>query len=280
MSIFLCSISNVSSGNCPEDCAYCTQSVHHKTKVETYKFKPLETIIKEAKYLKTFGMLGFCLVTSGRSLDDAKLDYIARVSYALKKEDLDLHLIACCGSASLESLKYLKDHGVDSYNHNLETAQSFFPRICSTHTWEERYQTCEDSLRAGLGLCCGGIYGLGESFSQRIEFLKALRELSPHTISLNFYMPNPALPIATKVMSRQEALECVVLTHEFLPNSRLMISGGRESVFGEDQEELFRYGVNAIVLGNYLTTKGQTPARDIDMLKAYGLDIAASCHAM
>lgn len=278
MSIFLCSISNVLSGNCAEDCAYCTQSVHYKTNVPTYKFKPLETVLKEAVFLHGFGTLGFCLVTSGRGLDSQKAEYIAKVSSALKALNLGLHIIACCGEADTQSLKFLKANGVDSYNHNLETAQSFFSNICSTHNWTDRFQTCENTLRAGLGLCCGGIYGLGESFSQRVEFLYSLKSLNPHTVSLNFFIPNDALPIDMPVMEQKEALECIVMTKELLPNSRIMISGGRERVFGENQKNLFKYGVNAMVLGNYLTSQGASPQKDIDMLKEYGLKIATECH--
>lgn len=278
MSIFLCSISNVLSGNCAEDCAYCTQSAHYKTNIETYKFKPLEVVLKEATFLHSFGALGFCLVTAGLGLDDEKLQYISRVSRAIKKLDLGLHIIACCGEADVQSLKFLKENGVDSYNHNLETSQSFFSNICSTHNWEDRFRTCENTLRAGLGLCCGGIYGLGETFSQRVEFLYALKSLNPHTISLNFFIPNEALPIDMPVMSEKEALECIVMTKEFLPNSRLMISGGRERVFGKNQRSIFKYGVNAMVLGNYLTSSGVSPKKDIDMLKEYGLPIATLCH--
>lgn len=276
--IFLCSISNVSSGNCSEDCKYCTQSVFYQTDIQRYKFKPIETIIQEARILKNYGMLGFCLVTSGRELDSQKCDYIARVSRELKKEISDIHLIACCGRADTDSLKFLKQSGVDSYNHNLETAQSFFGEICSTHTWEERYETCENTLKASLGLCSGGIFGLGESWEQRMEFLQSLKSLEPHSVPINFFIPNPALPINQDILSQDEALECIVLAKEYLPSVRLMIAGGREIVFGEEQEKLYENGVNAIVLGDYLTTKGRTPKEDIEELLSYGLSIAKTCH--
>lgn len=276
--IFLCSISNVSSGNCSEDCAYCTQSVYYKTGVQTYKYKPIENIIIEARVLKKYGMLGFCLVTSGRELDSEKCEYIAKAATALKNDGLDLHIIACCGRANEDSLKFLKKHSVDSYNHNLETAQSFFPKICSTHTWEERYETCENSLKAGLGLCAGGIFGLGESWEQRMEFLDSLRSLKPHSSPINFFIHHPALPITESRISRDEALECIAMAREYLPTTRLMIAGGRELIFGENQKDLYESGIDAIVLGNYLTTKGRTPKNDRDELLSYGLSIATSCH--
>lgn len=271
--IFLCSISNVSSGGCSEDCSYCTQSARYDTGVPRYKYKDIQEVIKEAKELKKYGMVGFCLVTSGRGLDEKKCEYIASLAMGLKKEISDIHLIACCGRADLDKLKYLKKSGIDSYNHNLETAQSFFSQICTTHTWEERFETCENVLRADLGLCSGGIFGLGEGWNHRIELLKALRELSPHSMPINFFIPNPNLPIKQEKMSVQEALECITLSREYLPHARLMIAGGREVVFGENQKCMFDSGIDAIVLGNYLTTTGESPKRDLDMLKSYGLGV-------
>lgn len=271
--IFLCSISNVSSGGCSEDCAYCTQSARHDTGVARYKYKDIQEVIKEAKELKKYGMVGFCLVTSGRGLDEKKCEYIASLAEGIKKEISDIHLIACCGRADLDKLKYLKKSGIDSYNHNLETSQKFFSKICSTHTWEERFETCENALRADLGLCSGGIFGLGEGWEDRIELLKSLRELSPHSMPINFFIPNPNLPIKQEKMSVEEALECITLSREYLPNARLMIAGGREVVFGEEQKCMFDSGIDAIVLGNYLTTAGESPKRDLDMLKSYGLGV-------
>lgn len=271
--IFLCSISNVSSGGCSEDCAYCTQSAHYKTGVAHYKYKPVKEVVAQAKELKKYGMVGFCLVTSGRGLDSKKCEYIASLALEIKKEISDLHLIACCGRADENSLKYLKQSGIDTYNHNLETAQSFFSKICTTHSWEERFETCENTLRVGLGLCSGGIFGLGEEIGHRIEFLKALRSLSPHSMPINFFIPNPHLPIKKGVLSKEEALECILLSKEYLPHARLMVAGGRERVFGEDQKEMFDLGINAIVLGNYLTTSGESPQGDLEMLDRYGLEV-------
>ncbi|BDQ27807.1 biotin synthase [Helicobacter heilmannii] len=275
--IFLCSISNVSSGDCPEDCAYCTQSGHHQGKIRRYKYKKSEEVLEEAKYLHSLGALGFCLVTSGRGLDDQKCAYIANLAQSIKKEVPHLHLIACCGRADIESLKHLKQHGVDSYNHNLETSQKFFPNICTTHTWEERFETCENALRAGLLLCSGGIFGLGESFNDRIDLLRTLQSLTPATTPVNFFIPSPTLPIKEKIMGAEEALECLALAKEFLPKTKLMVAGGREVVFGEKQREIFDCGVDAIVLGDYLTAKGDAPKKDLEMLANYGFAIATSC---
>ena len=276
--IFLCSICNVTSGNCAEDCKYCTQSSHYHTNSPTYKNKPIDSILQEARSLKEYGALGFCLVTSGRGLDSKKCEYIAQAARAIKEADLGLHIIACCGRADLDSLKYLKANGVDSYNHNLETSKNFFPHICSTHTWTERFETCENALKAELGLCSGGIFGLGESWEDRIDMLKMLQILTPHSSPINFYIANPNLPIDVPKLSKEEALDCVALAREFLPKTRLMIAGGREHIFGEDQKSLFECGINAVVLGDYLTTKGEAPKKDVERILSYGYVAASSFH--
>ena len=271
--IYLCSISNVSSGACAEDCAYCTQSARYHTNAPVYRNKPQNIVLEEARRLSLLGASGFCLVTSGRGLDDKKCDYIASLAKALKSALPKMLLIACCGEADEASLRYLKKSGIDSYNHNLETAESHFGRICSTHSFASRYQTCQNALRAGLNLCSGGIFGIGESFAQRLEFLKALRSLSPHSTPLNFFIANENLPIKTPRLSREEALECIVLAREMLPEAILMLAGGREVVFGENQREIFECGIDSIVLGDYLTVGGELPHKDIAMLGGYGLKI-------
>ena len=271
--VFLCSISNVTSGACKEDCAYCTQSLKYNTNVAVYKNKPKEQVLEEAKGLAKFGASGFCLVTSGLGLDSNKCEYIANLALSIKKELPQMLLIACCGKADKESLKYLKKSGIDSYNHNLETAKSYFNSICTTHSFDCRVETCQNALSAGLKLCSGGIFGLGESIEQRIELLKSLKELNPHSSPINFYIPNPALPIKEKVLDRDEALECIILAREILSDSILMLAGGREVVFRENQREIFDYGIDSIVLGNYLTTNGEIPNKDLAMLQKYNLKI-------
>ncbi len=139
--IFLCSICNVSSGSCAEDCAYCTQSAKYNAEIDKYKYKPIPQILEEAKRASKNGALGFCLVTSGRTLDSKRTEYIAEAARAIVKEGLHLHLIGCNGIADVESLVELKNAGIASYNHNLETSQNFFSNICTTHSVEERFQT-------------------------------------------------------------------------------------------------------------------------------------------
>jgi biotin synthase len=275
--IFLCSICNVSQGACAEDCAYCTQAARHKTGVAVYREKPLDEIMREAEYFSKVGALGFCFVTAGRSLDDAKAEYIARAARAVREKH-DFHLIACCGSADREALAHIHAAGIDSYNHNLETSRDFFPNVCTTHTWDERYATCQAAASVGMSLCVGGVMGLGESWEDREEFYRAVASLNPFTSPVNFYIPHAALPIKQSVMEREEALECIRLARRHLPNARLMMAGGREAVFGAEQKEIFEAGIDALIVGGYLTTEQIEANKEIEMIKNYGMQIATSCH--
>ncbi|MBZ7939522.1 biotin synthase [Campylobacter sp. W0014] len=278
MQIMLCAISNIASGNCSEDCKYCTQSAYVKTDIQKYRRKEISQIILEAKIAKKNEALGFCLVTAGLGLDDEKLEYVCEAAMAVKKEVPDLLLIACNGMASVEQLKELKKAGIFSYNHNLETSKEFFPQICTTHTWESRFQTNLNAKEAGLMLCCGGIYGMGESFEDRISLRKSLQELQPFSSPINFFIANDNLNLKAPKLDADEALKIISDTKEALPQTVIMIAGGREIVLGERQYEIFKAGAGAIVIGDYLTTKGEEPSRDIVELKKMGFTFASQCH--
>ncbi|WP_457603256.1 biotin synthase [Nitratifractor sp.] len=278
--IFLCAINNVLSGSCAEDCKFCTQSARYKAKIERYSFKDPETVLSEARQAHSQGARGYCLVTAGLGLDDAKTEYIARTARLLSKALPDLRLIACNGTATAEQLRYLKAHGIQSYNHNLETSRRYYPHICTTHGWEERYATCEAVKSAGLSLCSGGIFGMGERLQDRLDLLESLAQLHPDSVALNFYLPNPALPIPKRTLGRSEALEIVRTAARKMPQlSILMVAAGREALFSGREKELFDAGANAIVLGNYLTAEGEAPDRDRRRLEELGYTVAESCHA-
>lgn len=213
-------------------------------------------------------------MTAGQKLDEAKLTYVSALAHELRKRFPDLLLIACCGIADKESLRELKRAGIDVYNHNLETAESFYPTICTTMDWRARYATCEHAKSEGLMLCSGGIFGLGERESERESLLESLATLQPCSVPINFFTPHAALPIQQPVVSRSEAESCIRLAREKLPQSMLMIAGGREAVLGEDHDALFDWGVNAVVIGHYLTTEGRSPADDLAMLERLGLQAA------
>jgi biotin synthase len=277
--IFLCAINNILSGTCKEDCKFCTQSVRYHADIERYNYKSIDKIIDEAKQAKSNGALGYCLVTAGKGLDDKKVDFVARIAQAIKKEVKDLNLIACNGTATLEQLKFLKEHGIDSYNHNLETSKAYYETICTTHSWDERYQTCLNVKEIGLQLCCGGIWGMGESDEDRETLLQAIVSLNPESTPLNFYIPNPALPIKSRNIDKIEALKIIKRARKLLGDDKLlMVAGGRELIFGGDEKEMFDAGVNSIVIGNYLTTTGDAPLKDITMLEKIDYKVATSCN--
>lgn len=277
--IFLCAINNILSGTCAEDCAFCTQSVRYHADIERYNYKPIEQIVSEAKLAKEAGALGYCLVTAGKGLDDKKTEYIAAAAKSIKKEIDGLRLIGCNGIANIEQLHYLKESGLDSYNHNLETSPSYYQKICTTHSWEDRYETCQNVKSVGLSLCTGGIFGMGESYEDRAYLINAILSLQPDTVPLNFYHPNPALPIKSRNITLDEAVKIISQIHNGLgENKILMIAGGRELLFGGNEKTMFDAGANAIVLGDYLTTQGVEPRNDIEMLDKLGLKIATICH--
>jgi len=276
--IFLCAINNVLSGSCNEDCRFCTQSVRYRAEIERYSFKDPERVLAEAREARANGALGYCLVTAGKGLDDRRTEYVADLAARIRKEIPQLRLIACNGTATREQLRYLKEHGIESYNHNLETSRRYYPEICSTHSWEERYTTCEAVKSEGLSLCCGGIFGMGEELEDRESLLESIASLEPESVPLNFYIPNPALPIPERTIDRAGAVEVIRRAHKRMPGLQiLMVAGGREQLFGGYEAELFDAGANAIVIGNYLTTKGEAPDRDRRRLEELGYRIAAQC---
>lgn len=273
--IFLCSICNINSGTCNEDCKFCSQSVKYKADIERYKQKPIDQILGEARKLESLGALGFCLVTAQKGLDDKTLEFVCNVASTLKREVPRLRLIACNGTASVEQLTELKHAGVAAYNHNLETSRAFYPQVCTTHPWDERYETCENVNSVGLKLISGGIFGMGETQEDRLSMLHSLKELNPVSVPLNFYHHNPALPLNPSPLSVDESLNLIRLSRSILQNAdRIMIAGGREITFKERQHEIFEAGANSIVLGNYLTTAGREAHTDLEMLQKLGLKIA------
>ncbi|PLY13187.1 biotin synthase [Sulfurimonas sp. CVO] len=275
--IFLCSICNINSGTCNEDCKFCSQSVRYKADIERYKQKNMELILQEAKAAYANGALGFCLVTSEKGLSSKTLEFVCSIAKILTKELPQLRLIACNGTATLEQLLILKEAGIKAYNHNLETSKEFYPQICTTHSWDERYETCQNINKAGLVLISGGIFGLGESHKDRISMLKALKSLNPASVPVNFYHHNEALELNPNPLTTDEALKLIQLTRDMIVDAdRIMVAGGRELMFKDRQSEIFSYGANSIVVGNYLTTSGRAVNKDLEMLHSLNLEVAKS----
>lgn len=273
--IFLCSICNINSGTCLEDCKFCSQSVRYKADIERYKHKDIELIKQEAINARDNGALGFCLVTADKGLNDKTLEFVCSVAKEVQAVAPELRLIACNGTATLEQLLRLKAAGVKAYNHNLETSEAFYPKICTTHPWSERYETCQNVNRAGMVLISGGIFGLGESQKDRESMLASLASLNPVSVPVNFYHHNEALELEPNSLTIEEAFSLIELTRKSIPNAqRIMVAGGRELMFGERQSEIFEHGANSIVIGNYLTTNGRAMNKDLDMLKSLHLEVA------
>lgn len=275
--IFLCSICNINSGTCNEDCKFCTQSVRYKADIQRYKQKSIDNIVKEAKIAQESGALGFCLVTSDKGLDEKTLEFVCGIAKVLTKEAPKLRLIACNGTATLEQLLTLKEAGIKAYNHNLETSKEFYPNICTTHSWDERYETCKNVKEAGLALLCGGIFGLGESQADRVSMLESINELKPISVPINFYHHNEALELNPNPLSIDDAFKLIKLARDIAGDAqRIMVAGGRELMFGQRQGEIFNHGANSIVIGNYLTTSGRDINQDLEMLRELNLEIAKS----
>jgi biotin synthase len=193
------------------------------------------------------------------------------------KKEVDISLIGCNGTATKEQLKELKKAGIENYNHNLETSKEFYKNICTTHSWDERFETCLNAKEVGLNLCTGGILGLGESEKDRYSMLESIKELNPMSVPLNFFISNEKLPLSESKITKEEALLWISEYRKTLPKSMIMLAGGRELVFGDEWIEALKAGANAIVIGNYLTTKGEIANKDIEMLEKNNYQIAKSC---
>ena len=241
--------------------------------------KSIEDIVQEAKQARENKAIGYCLVTAGKGLNDSRLEFVCEAAHAVKKLDLGLKIIACNGTATTDQLKELKKAGVDNYNHNLETSKAFYKTICTTHDWDERYQTCLNVHEAGLKLVCGGIFGLGESEKDRLSMINSIASLNPMNVPINFFHPNEALPLVKNSITKEKAFELIHIVRQMVPNAhKIMVAGGREITFNEDQYKVFDYGANSIVVGNYLTTEGKVASKDIEELEKRGYEIASSCY--
>ncbi len=269
----LCAIVNAKSGRCPEDCAFCAQSAHHRTRIEVYPLIHPRQILKEAQEAEAMGARRFSIVTSGKSLQGKEWDTITQ-SLSLLKEETGLTLCASLGIITPKEAHQLKEAGLNCYHHNLETAPSFFPKICTTHGYEEDLNTLRWAKEAGLELCSGGILGLGESSQQRLELAFTLKELEIDSIALNFLNPIPGTPLEkTTPLPPLEILKPLVLFRFILPDKDIRICGGRESGLRDLHPLVFWAGANGIMIGNYLTTRGRDHRADLRMIQDLALEV-------
>ena len=268
----ICSIVNAKSGRCVEDCSFCAQSSSFQTDAPETDLMSVDEMVAAAKEAEAFGANEFSIVASGTKMNDRK--ELDRVIEAVRRIKAETKLETCCslGLMELDDLKELKAAGLDRCHHNLETAASFFDKIVTTHTYEDEIKAVENAKEAGLQVCVGGIFGMGETFAQRVELAFSIRDLGTQSLPVNFLKPIEGTGLDhLETIEYYDALKTIALLRLVLPKIDLFVCGGREEVMTDQQEKLFTAGANGILGGNYLTTKGQDPKRDIEMIHSLGL---------
>jgi biotin synthase len=267
-------IVSVKTGGCPEDCHFCSQSGVFDSPVRAARLD-IPSLVAAAKETAATGATEFCIVAAVRGPDDRLMRQVAEGVAAIKAE-VDINVACSLGMLTQAQVDELAGLGVHRYNHNLETARSYFPNVVSTHSWEERVQTCRLVRAAGMELCCGGIVGMGETVEQRAEFAAQLAALAPDEVPLNFLNPRPGTPFGDlPVLAGVDALRTVATFRLALPRTILRYAGGREITLGDLAGRGMLGGVNAVIVGNYLTTLGRPPAEDLAMLAGLRMPIKA-----
>ncbi|MFH1367559.1 MAG: biotin synthase BioB [Elusimicrobiota bacterium] len=271
--INFCSIVNAKSGACSENCGFCAQSAHHKTKVEKYALLDDKRLSAALSKSVKDGASCFGIVTSGRKLTDKDIDRIC--SFVSKNKNRKIRISASLGDIGKDGLRKLKKAGVSRYHHNLETSESFFPRICTTHTFADRIRTAGNVKKAGLELCCGGIIGLGEKPGQRIELAFALRKLGADSVPINILNPVRGTPMGKRErMAPEDILRTIAVFRFILPDKDISVCGGREINLGKYQPWIFSAGANGMMVGGYLTTPGRPAWQDRKMVEILGYRIS------
>ncbi len=268
----LCSIINAKSGACPEDCSFCAQSSRSQAKIDTYPLLTTELVIRKAREAKKYGIRRFSIVTSGRRVSRKDLYQIADMVSAIH----DLGLIPCASLGLLEEdeLSMLKSAGLNRYHHNVESSPRFFPEICSTHSYIDKIQTIQAARAVGLSVCSGGIFGLGETWQDRIDMAFALRELDVDSVPINFLIPVQGTVFGNReLLNPLEALKIVSLYRFILPHKEIRICGGRIQVLQEFNSMIFFAGADGMITGNYLTTMGKNPQDDLKLIDICGLRV-------
>ncbi|HET9945104.1 MAG TPA: biotin synthase BioB [Actinomycetes bacterium] len=268
-------IVSVKTGGCPEDCHFCSQSGLFQSPVRA-AWLDIPSLVRAAVETAATGATEFCIVAAVRGPDERLMSQMAEGVAAIR-EAVDINVAASLGMLTQEQVDALAAMGVHRYNHNLETARSYFPQVVTTHTWEERWSTLTMVRDAGMEVCCGGIVGMGESLEQRAEFAAQLGELAPDEVPLNFLNPRPGTPFGDlPVMEGTDALRTIAAFRLALPRTILRYAGGREITLGDlGTRDGMLGGVNAVIVGNYLTTLGRSPDEDLALLGDLGMPVKA-----
>jgi biotin synthase len=268
-------IISLKTGGCPEDCHFCSQSGLFASPVRS-AWLDIPSLVEAAKQTAKTGATEFCIVAAVRGPDERLLGQVAAGIEAIRNE-VDIQIACSLGMLTQEQVERLSEMGVHRYNHNLETARSFFTNVVTTHTWEERWDTLQMVREAGMEVCCGGILGMGETLEQRAEFAANLAELEPHEVPLNFLNPRPGTPFGDlDVLPASDALRAVAAFRLALPRTMLRFAGGREITLGDlGAKKGILGGINAVIVGNYLTTLGRPAEADLELLDDLQMPIKA-----
>ena len=268
-------IISLKTGGCPEDCHFCSQSGLFSSPVRS-AWLDIPSLVEAAKQTAKTGATEFCIVAAVRGPDERLLAQVAAGIEAIRNE-VDIQIACSLGMLTEQQVDRLSAMGVHRYNHNLETARSFFGDVVTTHTWEERWETLSMVRDAGMEVCCGGILGMGETLDQRAEFASQLAELDPDEVPLNFLNPRPGTPFGgLEVLPVSEALKAVAAFRLALPRTMLRFAGGREITLGDlGAKQGILGGINAVIVGNYLTTLGRPAEADLELLEDLQMPIKA-----
>lgn len=269
----LCSIINGRGGRCSENCKFCAQSAHHNTDCEEYGFLEQKTFMEGCAYASEQGVNRYSIVTAGRTMEGEDLEKAIAAYQAMHEEYPDMILCASHGLVKGEDLKRMREAGVTMYHSNVETSEHFFPEICTTHTYEDKLNEIRLAKEAGMEVCSGGIFGMGETWQDRLDMAALLAQLQVNSIPLNFLLPIKGTPLEDREKLTQEEIIRIVAIFRYLnPTAFIRIAAGR-SYFEQGGEILFRAGANATLTGDMLTTVGNNIAQDREMLKGLGFQL-------
>ena len=270
------SIISAKTGGCPEDCTFCSQSARYTTDVVREPMLPASSLVALARETREMGGTEFCIVVAVRGPDERMMRAVIEAAQAIRAE-VDIEVAASLGLLREGQAERLAAAGIHRYNHNLEAGPRFFPQICSTHSFEDRVRTCRMVVDAGMELCSGGIFGMGETWADRLDLAFVLRDLGAREIPCNFLNPRPGTPLSeSSVMRPLDALRCVAVYRCVIPDSVLRYAGGRELVLRDLQAYGMLAGANGLIVGNYLTTLGRSAEVDLAMLADLDMPVAAA----
>ena len=270
-----CSLINARNGKCSQNCKYCAQSSHYCTNIESYPLVEISEVLKVANEAKANKVSRFAIVTSGKTPDEGR-DF--RIELDMIKEINKLGGLMPCASIGIldeEQAKQLAQAGLKRFHHNINTCRSYYPEVCTTHTYEDRINTCKLVKKYGMELCCGVILGMGESVEQRVEMAIELAGIEPESIPINILMPIPETPFENyhNKIDEENILRTMAIFKIANPSSVVRFCGGRMKLSQENQELALKTCVEGILIGNYLTTVGKEPSEDIKTVEKLGKNL-------